>query len=234
MCYPSDGKNHHVAVKDEKNISEMIEIFENHYGKKIKKITHLGGTKTKVDILVSFEDGSEKKHSLKSKSSIRKGSFDWVNSSDFGNLDCFFEKTIQVYKQYNNSGKLNAYPILKNQISDDLNSIGFELTKLFKERVIDVYEDLSLTIFDKKENKMFFDVKPQIFDFVKNGGMLKIKKTEKKTMSYPVIGVDSDGNEHNFNLRIRVHLNNGKTKWVGEGTSVIVFKFQQDSVYKII
>jgi hypothetical protein len=234
MCYPTNGKNHHKAVNDEKNISLNSEIFEKHYGKKVKKITHIGGTKTKTDILIEFEDGSKINASLKSKNSIRKGSFDWVNSSDFGNVESFFEKTLQIYEKYKNSRRTDVYPILTNQISEDLNSINFELTKLFQERVIDKYEDLSLIIFDRKENKMYFDVKPRIFDFVKNGGLLKINKTGKNTMSYSVFGCDSDGNEYDFGLRVRVHLNNGKTKWVGEGSSVIVFKFQQDSVYKII
>ena len=234
MCYPTTGQNHHKAIKDEKNISLNPEIFEKHYRKKIKKITHIGGTKNKIDILIEFEDDSKINASLKSKNSIREGSFDWVNSSDFGNIKLFFNKTLQIYEKYKNSGKIDAYPILINQISEDLSSINFELTKLFQERVIDKYEDLSLIIFDKKENKMYFDVKPKIFDFVKNGGLLKINKTGKKNMSYPVFGYDSDGNKHDFGLRVRVHLNNGKTKWVGKGSSVIVFKFQQDSVYKII
>ena len=168
MCYPTNGKNHHKAVNDEKNISLNSEIFEKHYGKKVKKITHIGGTKTKTDILIEFEDGSKINASLKSKNSIRKGSFDWVNSSDFGNVESFFEKTLQIYEKYKNSRRTDVYPILINQISEDLNSINFELTKLFQERVINKYENLSLIIFDKKENKMYFDVKPRIFDFVKN------------------------------------------------------------------
>jgi hypothetical protein len=235
MCYPINGKNHHVAVKDEKKLSENIEVFENYYGKKIKTITPIGGTKSKVDILIIFEDGSKIKISLKSKNSIYSGSFDYVNSSNFGSIRMFFQKTFEIYNRYNNSGNLEAYNILKDQISEDLNTItSEEMTKLFQEHVIDKYDELSLIISDKKHKKIYFDVKPKIFDFVKNGGFLKLKNTGKNTMSYSIIGCDSDGNEYDFNLRIRVHLNNGKTKWVKKGSSVIVFKFQQDSVHKII
>jgi hypothetical protein len=235
MCYPTNGKNHHIAVKDEKNLSENIELFENYYGKKIKTITPIGGTKSKVDILIIFEDESKIKISLKSKKTICSGSFDYVNTSNFGSIRMFFNKTFEIYNKYNNSGNLKSYNILKTQISKDLNTItSEEITKLFKENVVDKYNDLSLTIFDKKTKKIYFDVKPKIFNFVKNGGFLKLKNTGKNTMSYPIIGYDSNGNEYDFNLRIRVHLNNGKTKWIGNGTSVIVFKFQQDSVHKII
>jgi len=235
MCYPTNGKNHHEAVKDENDFSLKKEVFENYYNKKIKIITHIGGTKSKVDILIIFEDDSKIKVSLKSKKSIYSGSFDYVNSSNFGSVKIFFKKTFEIYDKYNNSGNLEGYDFLKTQISEDLNCItSEEITKLFLEHVINKYNELSLTISDKKTKKIYFDVKPKIFDFVKNGGLLKLKNTGKNTMSYSIIGYDSDENEYDFNLRIRVHLNNGKTKWVGDGSSVIVFKFQQDSVHKII
>jgi hypothetical protein len=235
MSYPSNGKNHHIAVKDEQKLSENINIYEKHYGKKVEKIIPIGGTKSKTDILIIFEDGTKIKISLKSKNSIRKGSFDYVNSSCFGILKENFVKTLETYVKYNNSRNLKGYELLKKNISEDLLSIPDKyLTQLFKESVIDKYDELSLVIQDKKEGKIYFDVKPKVFAFVKNGGILKLKNTGKNTMSYQLIGYDTNGQEFEFGLRIRVHLNNGKTKWLNEGSSTIVFKFQQDYVHKII
>lgn len=53
-------------------------------------------------------------------------------------------------------------------------------------------------------------------------------------MSYKILGFDVDGNEVDISLRIRVHLNNGSSKWLNGESSVLVLKFQQDSVYKIV
>ena len=47
-------------------------------------------------------------------------------------------------------------------------------------------------------------------------------------------GVDKDGNVVDAFLRVRLHLNNGKTKWLNGKSSSLVVKFQQDMVHKLV
>jgi hypothetical protein len=238
MSYPSTGVNHHNSVKAEKTVSKYKEDFEKYYNKKINKIVHIGGTQTKVDYKIYFEDGTIQNESLKSKKNIKSGSFDYVNTSNF-NYDNVLPETFKIYTKYRGSKVISNYPKLTKSISDEMktNLTSDLLTQLFKELVINKYEkdNISLTIEDRNTNTLYVNVLPYLFEFINNGGKLVLRILNKNSMSYKIDGINSDGTMNTeFNLRVRIHLNNGKTKWLNNDSSSLVLKFQQDSVYKLI
>ncbi len=49
MEYPSNGENHHKAIKSEKNLIDYKSYLEKIWDKKIEQIEQMGGTKTKID-----------------------------------------------------------------------------------------------------------------------------------------------------------------------------------------
>lgn len=238
MAYPSNGENHHKAIKSEKNLFNYKSDLEKIWGKKIEMIEQLGGTKTKIDNIISFSDGTNKSLSLKSKKNIKTGSFDYVNTSSF-DWSKFFPNTLSIYNNFKNSKNELNYKKLNQSISDELYDISSELiTNLFIDNVINKYKDLILVIINEKTKSIYCDIIPPAFSLINNGGCLRIKKSEvsKVQTSYIIEGVNSIGDVIDIGLRIRVHLNNGKSMWLGNkpGTSNLVIKFQQDSVHKII
>ena len=76
-------------------------------------------------------------------------------------------------------------------------------------------------------------IKPKIFELLNNGFKLKILKGNGKTSS-KVICENENEEQINLGLRVRVHLNNGWTKWHKGQASVLCLKFQQDKVYKML
>lgn len=239
MGYPSNGINHHNAISSEKNITKYIKRFEMFYNKKIKDIAQLGGTKNKTDYTIQFSDGTKSNHSLKSKKNIKSGSFDYVNTT-LGVLSKYMEETLNIYKTYRGSQDLKNYELLKKSISDEIKgSLSSEIiTQFFLDNVIKKYQenDLTLTIEDQLTNTLYINVIPKIFEFVINGGNLIIRnRGEKVSMSYIIDGISPDGSLiTDFGLRLRIHLNNGSTKWLNGENSTIVAKFQQDMVHKLI
>jgi hypothetical protein len=235
MAFPSDGQNHYKAIESESNLIKYKSEIEKHYSKDIVSISQIGGTKTKVDNIITFIDGTKVEVSLKNKKSVKTGSFDYVNTSSFDWMSSGFSKTFEVYNKFKNSQNTLAYSELTKTISSELVEISSELlTKLYIDNVIDKYTNLSLMIIDEKTKSIHCDVLPKSFKLIQDGGMLLIRKSEGVKMSYIIDGVDKDGNKVETGLRIRVHLNNGKTKWIGQGSSNLVVKFQQDKVYSII
>lgn len=234
MAFPSDGRNHRKAILSESTLIKYKHQIEAKYGKSVKEIKQIGGTRSKIDIIIIFDDSSSINLSLKSKKSVKTGSFDYVNTSiDWPSSG--FPKTYEIYNYYRRTEDKNAYPKLKLAISDELVRMDPDLlTNLFIENVIKKYDDISLTIIDEENDLVYFDVLPKSFSIVKDGGRLSIRKSDRNNMSYIVDCIDKNGDLIEVGLRIRVHLNNGSTKWLNKGDSILVIKFQQDKVYSIV
>lgn len=239
MAFPSNGINHHNAINSEKNISKYKENFEKYYNKKINKISHIGGTKDKTDYVILFDDGTELRHSLKSKKNIKSGSFDYVNTS-LRPLSEYMTRTLDIYKKYRGCEDLLKYDLLKQSISDEirLNINSEVLTQLFLDSVIKKYDEqkITLTIEDQKTNNLYINVIPKVFEFVSNGGKLIIRiRGNKKSMSYILDGINDNGEIiKDLGLRLRIHLNNGPTKWLKGKNATVIAKFQQDKVHNLI
>jgi hypothetical protein len=92
--------------------------------------------------------------------------------------------------------------------------------------------NLKILIIDEK-TKTISQLVPKIFDLVDKGYKLKIQMGRGKT-SAKVLCENGDGENLDLGLRVRVHLNNGWSKWHKGETSVLCLKFQQDKVYKML
>ena len=235
MAFPSTGINHINAVKSEEQLVENYKTdLEKIYLKNIKDILHKGGTQHKEDNVLIFTDNVEKKVSLKQKmKGLKVGSFDYVNTSSFPKS--IAPNSFKVYDEFRGSKDVRNYDKLKEAINDDLNNIDDNfITDFFQKNVLDKYDDIDLIIIDELEKKLYKLI-PECFSLIMNGGKLRVKKSNKISMSRRIIGIDKNGNEvDNIYLRIRLHLNNGKTKWLNSKSSNLVIKFQQDSVEKMI
>jgi hypothetical protein len=237
MAYPTDGRNHREAINSEKKMTLNLEFFSNYYQKKIIQINHIGGTKNTTDFRILFEDNSFVDHSLKSKKDIQTGSFDLINISTGAlNIDVNFGRTAKIYQNFKGKKNKSAYELLKESISLDLDSLSPRfITDIFKQKVVKKYEKIQLTLEDRKTKKIFPNVKLKYFDLVSEGFELVLRKTNKISMSRKIDLMDKNGNIYkDSGLRLRLHLNNGVTKWINNENSVIVLKFQQDSVNKLI
>lgn len=239
MAYPSNGINHHNAINSEKNILKHLKTLEEFYNKEIKEIYHLGGTKNKTDYIILFKDGTESKHSLKSKKNIKSGSFDYVNTT-LRPLSKYMTQTLDIYKKYRGCEDLLKYDLLKKSISDEirLNINSEVLTQFFLDTVIKKYDEqkITLTIEDQKNNTLYINVIPKVFEFVSNGGKLILRiRGNKESMSYILDGINDNGEIiKDFGLRLRIHLNNGPTKWLKGKNATVIAKFQQDKVHNLI
>jgi hypothetical protein len=233
MSYPSDGRNHHNAVQSEKNLGlEYKPELEELYDKPISKVGHKGGTQNKEDNILTFGDTSDQKVSLKQKKKgLNVGSFDYVNTSAPIEMT---ELSSKIYKKFRGSDNVKNYKILTDSIDTDLNSADDDfVTELFRKNVVDKYENIDLIVVDEPNHELH-KITPPSFDIVKNGGRLRIKQSTKPSMSRRIEGVDKDGNVVDAFLRVRLHLNNGKTKWLNGKSSSLVVKFQQDMVHKLV
>lgn len=235
MSFPSDGRNHHESIKVEKSMSLYKKEYEEYYGKMIEEFIHIGGTKTTVDFKILFLDGSEVTKSLKKKRLISNGSFDYINSSEFS-TDLIPNSNV-VYEKYRGMNDKSKKNLLIESISDDLLNLPKEfLTNFFKGKVIKKYEELGgLDLVETSTNKLFINVVPSFFEILNNGGYLKVQDNGKKQMSYKLDLYNSnDELLPETGLRIRLHLNNGWTKWYNGESSVLVIKVQQDKVSKML
>jgi hypothetical protein len=233
MAFPVDARNHYKAIESEINLYEYNSQIESIFNKKIIRYSHLGGTKNKTDVRIIFYDNSFENITLKTKKNIKLGSFDWVNTTSFSKD--IFAKSFEIFEKYKGSNNIKNKSILENSIKDELKKISSdELTKIFLSQVRDSYlkSNLKILLIDEISKKIYL-VKPKIFDLINNGFKLVLSNGNGKTSS-KVICKNKDGDEIDLGLRIRVHLNNGWTKWNKGELSVICLKFQQDAVYKML
>jgi hypothetical protein len=233
MSYPIDARNHYKAINSEINLSDYNYQIEIIFGRKIKKYVHLGGTKTKTDVEIIFFDNSTEKITLKSKKNIKIGSFDWVNTTCFYKED--FNDSFDIFIKYKGSQDLSHKIILENTIESELKNMdGNKLTEMFLNYVYNAHSrnNLNILVIDEK-TKTITRLEPKIFDLIKNGYKLKIQNGKGKT-SCKVLCENIDGLQVDLGLRVRVHLNNGWTKWSKGENSVLCLKFQQDKVYKML
>lgn len=232
MSYPSDARNHYKAINSEITLSEYNLQIENIFGKTIEKYVHLGGTKNKTDVKIIFTDNTFENITLKSKKNIKSGSFDWINTTCFCKEQ--FNDSFDIFNKYKGSNSVKDKELLETAIKNELQSItSDDLTKIFLNSVYDSYlkNNLKILIIDEK-TKTIKHVVPKIFNLINDGFKLKLINGKGKT-SFKVLCEDGTGTKIDLGLRVRVHLNNGWSKWHKGETSVLCLKFQQDAVYKM-
>ena len=233
MAFPIDARNHYNAIKSEINLSDYNLQIEKIFNKKIKEYIHLGGTKNKTDVKIFFYDNTSENITLKCKKDIKYGSFDWVNTTSFCKEE--FTTSIDIFYRYKGSNNIKNKVLLENAIKNELKTItNDKLTEMFINEVYRSHKknNLKILLIDEK-TKTIHLVNPKIFDLINNGSKLSLDESKGKTSSKVLI--QNERNEKiDLGLRIRIHLNNGWTKWSKGESSVLCLKFQQDKVYKML
>jgi hypothetical protein len=235
MSFPSDGRNHIDSINVEKSMPKYKKQYESYYGKTIKDITHIGGTQTVIDFKIEFNDGTVLNKSLKKKKRLDNGSFDYVNTSDFNKS--LIPNSFSVYEKYKGINDKTKKNVLIESICEDLiNMDNNVITELIKNKVIDKYRKINgLDIVETNTDKLYINIEPGFFKKIEDGGYFEINNSNKKQMSYKLNLYDKDGNlQSDTGLRIRLHLNNGWTKWFHGKSSNLVIKIQQDKVNKLL
>jgi len=236
MAFPINGSNHRDGVEAELTFGKYIPILEVIYGKKISKVIHKGGTKFKTDVCIIFETGEIENISLKKKKSIKTGSFDYANTTNFSEI--LFPKTKEMIESLRRSEESTLKHKFEEVVSSEMKKMtNNDITNIFKINVIDKYkkEKSDLIIIDEKTN-VLYKIEPPVFELINKGYLLSLSKNTKGKTSSKLICVSPKGEELDLGLRIRVHLNNGYSKLINKngGNSSLCIKFQQDKVHKLI
>jgi hypothetical protein len=234
MGFQTDGSSHKTGVSSESTLIKYKDQLQNLYSKKIIDFIHKGGTKTKTDNIIQFDDNIIQLLSVKSKKSLKNGSFDWCNLSNFDKS--LIPNTLRFVDDNRYSGNIECRNMLDNFIYSELINLTDEtITNLFLNEVIIKYNDLDLIIEDRS-NDIIYKKEPTIFKMIEDGWILTLDKKTRGKSSCKLICVSPNGDIKDMGLRIRIHLNNGKTMWLDkeDGKSYMCIKFQQDRINKFV
>ena len=234
MAFQTDGSSHKTGIESESTLIKYKEQLESIYSNKIIEFIHKGGTGTKTDNIIKFENDIEQSLSIKSKKSLSTGSFDWCNLSNFDKI--LIPNTLKFVDDYRCCGDDKNKNKLDEIIKSELISLTNEtITELFLNEVMLKYQNLDLIIEDRKENKIYKKY-PSIFKMIENNWVLSLNNKMRGKSSCKLNCISPSGEIKDMGLRIRIHLNNGKTMWLDKenGKSYICLKFQQDRIKKFI
>ena len=252
--FPSDGRNHKNAIKNELNTKAFLsknahKIFKQLSSKSYEVLSK-GGTKFKADNIIKSNDGTIINISDKEKRHGLGGSYDYTNTSaaikDLGKAEKYIntldkEKTKVLKKSLSERKKL--VDTFRDKIKDvsykTLKSIETkELINLLKKYLINPNKTMEMFITDGVENKRYvfpFTNHP-INNLIKNKYTPVINVKEGKS-SARILFVKNE-QEVDIGLRVRIHTNNGATAYLNAGGSnpsaMFVLKFQQDSIKKLL
>lgn len=235
------GKSHKQGIANEKIVIKLLQKL----GLASDQITHKGGTKNKADATDSVLNID---WTIKLKQDTKKGSFDWINTSQVGHVvgDTFVDFLSQV-KEYRNlpeshrgsisfvKGVRKEFNNLTSSVLDDFTSE--ELSSFIQDRLIDENKGLKSVVTDVATNSYYIwdvDNHPAV-KYIRLGytPFLKGRAKGSRRLFF------TDGvKEYNCGLRIRVTSNNGITAFLGlskaNRNSQVVFKLQQDNVSKLL
>lgn len=258
MCFPSDGRNHRNAIKNEHDTREYLQecahlIYENVEKGKFNVISK-GGTKNKADNIIECDRGRTINISDKQKKNGLGGSFDYTNTSkpihtmlENGSesvkeikvvLDSVKEDkklSVEDRKKLVDSYRLRikeaSYAFLNSLSSDDT-------VDLIERYLIEPNKEMEMFITNGKRNNRytFPFMNHPVVKLIENGYTASINVKIGKSSGRIIF---SKGNEQiDVGLRIRVHTNNGVTALLGisssNKSSQFVMKFQQDGIKKLL
>lgn len=234
MAFQTDGSSHKNGVLSESTLVKYKDQLESFYSKNIIDFIHKGGTHTKTDNIIQFEDETYQLLSVKSKKNLNKGSFDWCNLSNFDKS--FIQNTLKFVDDNRCSGNLECRNMLDDIIYSELINLDDKtITDLFLNEVIRKYDDLDLIVEDRA-NDILYKKEPVIFKMIEDGWKLTLHKKMRGKGSCKINCISPNGEIKDMGLRIRLHLNNGKTMWLDkeDGKSYVCLKFQQDKIKKFL
>jgi len=258
MSFPSDGRNHHNAIKNEHNTREYLQEYAHLIYGNAKKGKYIvlskGGTKNKADNIIECDDGRIINISDKQKKKGLGGSFDYTNTSKpihtmlVSGSRCVkeikvvldsvkedkklpIEERKKLVESYRPRIKKASYAFLISLSSDDI-------INLIKQYLIDPNKEMEEFITDGKMNKRytFPFMNHPVVKLIENGFTASIDIKVGNSSGNIIF---SKSNEQvNVGLRIRIHTNNGATALLGAGgsnkSSQFVLKFQQDGIKNLL
>jgi hypothetical protein len=256
MSFPSDGRNHLNAIKNEKSTTEFLKQNAHKLfsikGKYV--VDHKGGTTNKADNIITTNDGSIIFISDKEKKKGLNGSFDYTNSSaaikdliDKNSPIVSKIKTViisskkdRLLTETQREKLVNSYrKSVKEACYYALSSMNENvLLNIIKEYLIETNKYMHMLITDGKNNNRYlfpFSNHP-ILHLIKNEYKPSIKVKEGASSGRILFQKGSDIQD--TGLRIRIHTNNGVNALLGNSktnkNSSFVLKFQQDNIPNLL
>ena len=251
--FPSDGRNHKNAIKNEHNTKAFLQknahkIFTELKNKSYEVLSK-GGTQYKADNIIKYNDSQinisdkEKRHGL-------GGSFDYTNTSaavkDFGSAGKFINN-LDKEKDKVLKKPLNARKKLVESYRDKIKDVSYltlkaftpkSLTSLINKYLIKPNKEMTMFITDgvKKKRYVFPFTNHPINNLMKQGYKPVMNVREGKSSGR--ILFEKAKQNVDVGLRMRIHTNNGATAYLSAGGSnksaMFVMKFQQDGIRKLL
>jgi hypothetical protein len=211
------------------------------------EVEHRGGSRLKEDAVAG-----PKKISIKRMENINSGSHDWVNLSSavsdglFG--DTFDEFLAHVKELRSLPKDIRSDDEFKLKVSEMFDNVvlgSFDyfnsdnIIKVLKKGLIDSCADFDVAVNDVATSKIYIYPanRHPVFDYVEKGFTAYLKgNVEKKSRT--IYFKDSEGNDYDTGIRMRVCNNNGISAFLGvsnsNSNSQVVIKLQQDKVGRLL
>jgi hypothetical protein len=232
MPYPSGAKSHHEGVKNEHTtitILNKLKIYQH-------PVIHVGGTKTKIDAL-----SGTKKISIKLKTNMSRGSFDWGNLSCYNPIFDEFYANAKKYRILEEEERIALVEPTRNQFSELCNQAleEFDVEFLIKaiKDTFDKQIGYDAIVNDAKcKNFHIFDpTEHQAYQLILSGHNPKLFNARNAKCSRKVV-FQLNTETIDTGLRLRVTTNNGITALLGlskaNSHTYGSVKLQQDSILR--
>ena len=237
--YKTDGSVHYDGIENEINTINLLNSF-SIYEETVQK---RGGTKQKEDAIAGNQ-----KISIKKKSGLQNGSFDWINTSKYNDvISDNFKSFIENVKEF----RTLPESILKDntfieQVRDKFNVLcdsclngltDKDIKYILENGMRNCLVDFDIVVNDTKAKTVFvfpFENHP-VNHYLNNNYTISLQGKGKSSRKV----IFSDGvNEYDCGLRIRITSNNGINAFLGlskaNKNSQVVIKLQQDNIKELL
>ena len=258
MSFPSDGRNHRNAIRNEQSTKAFLEQYAPQIFPGVKAGKYVvegkGGTTNKADNVIITDDGRIINISDKEKRNGLGGSFDYTNTSAaikemVDAKQPNVRKLIRVVNKSKRDRKLTLaqrkklVPAYRKLVADASYAALAEMTTKQIKTLLTWYlikpnRDMYMFITDGTTEKryVFPFLNHPVVALLKDGYKPSIEVKPGKSSGRVLFTKGDD--VQNIGLRMRIHTNNGVTAMLdaggANGNSAFVFKFQQDAVANLI
>jgi hypothetical protein len=251
MGYNTTGQPHRNGIKNEVKSREWIENNNNKHNvaflNNIKEVKKKGGTKSKDDLEIIYNNGKTLGISAKNRS---KGgaTHDWVNSSALNILQCKTLNQVRNLQQsirnlplnQRESHKSHFTSFRKQKAAEFIDNLSHTQINDLLDEVFSKISNQKIMVNDKKVgNIQFYDGHNHpIYGYINNPKWKFVAVRGKGIDSAKLYAVSkSDSQKVDLNLRLRQVTNNGDSAAIGlnQGTnknqnSSLVIKIQQENL----
>jgi hypothetical protein len=240
MGFKTDGSSHTNGIKNEERVARKLLTSANTLFPNLNNefvVVLKGGTQNKADLVISTANGEEIPVSIKNKKSLKKGSYDYVNSSAAVKECASLQDVGSRIKQININ---RSKDVVREDVTAVLNSAMHRLTSANIRSILNHHvnaknKGMTVVISDRENQtdyKFNFDDMPLKHSIENHTPKLRWGRGRT---SAKIVFEDNNGHVFDHNLRIRVVLNNGVGALMDPtASSIPVIKVQQDKVNKVI